>query len=422
MRPGRCATTSPPAGATRGWWSASGRCTAPGTSSSRAPRVRPSTADRAVDQRDVRHRAERLPAVADDGLRRRLPHARSTRSAGQPQGPEQHPDRRRARPRLALRDRLGRGRPRRHPPRARHVRRFRRVRRRGRASSASRWRSTWPCSAAPDHPWVTTHPEMVHHPQRRHDRLRREPAEEVPGHLPAELRQRPQGHLRRGAPGRAGVDRPRRQDLPRRQPAHQAGGVLGVADRRRRRRPPRGDLAGRGVHPAGDDAHPRQGRLPAVLHLLRLAQPEVGAGEYVRSSPARRRPTCGRPSGPRPTTSSRPTCSTAARPPGSCAPRWPRRWCRPTASTPATSWSSTSPGPASRSRSTTRSTSTRTGDWADYEAGGPKEGQSIAPYLKLINQIRAAHPALHWLRNIAFHHVEDENVMAFSKRAAGRRP
>jgi starch synthase (maltosyl-transferring) len=54
--------------------------------------------------------------------------------------------------------------------------------------------------------------------------------------------------------------------------------------------------------------------------------------------------------------------------------------------------------------------------WADYEPGGPREGQSLAPYLKQINQIRAAHPALHWLRNIAFHHVEDENVMAFSKR------
>jgi starch synthase (maltosyl-transferring) len=54
--------------------------------------------------------------------------------------------------------------------------------------------------------------------------------------------------------------------------------------------------------------------------------------------------------------------------------------------------------------------------WSDYEAGGPKEGQSLAPYLKQINQIRAAHPALHWLRNIPFHHVDDENVMAFSKR------
>jgi starch synthase (maltosyl-transferring) len=54
--------------------------------------------------------------------------------------------------------------------------------------------------------------------------------------------------------------------------------------------------------------------------------------------------------------------------------------------------------------------------WSDYEDGGPKEGQSLAPYLKTINGIRQAHPSLHWLRNVRLHHVDDENVMAFSKR------
>ena len=54
--------------------------------------------------------------------------------------------------------------------------------------------------------------------------------------------------------------------------------------------------------------------------------------------------------------------------------------------------------------------------WADYEEGGPKAGQSLAPYLKAINGIRRAHPALHWLRNVRLHHVDDEFVMAFSKR------
>ena len=38
--------------------------------------------------------------------------------------------------------------------------------------------------------------------------------------------------------------------VPRRQPAHEAGSVLGVADRRGAPRPPRGDLPGRGVHAA----------------------------------------------------------------------------------------------------------------------------------------------------------------------------
>ena len=53
--------------------------------------------------------------------------------------------------------------------------------------------------------------------------------------------------------------------------------------------------------------------------------------------------------------------------------------------------------------------------WADYEPGGPKEGQSLAAYLTRLNEIRRAHPALHWLRNITFHHVDDENFLAFSK-------
>ena len=45
--------------------------------------------------------------------------------------------------------------------------------------------------AAPDHPWVDRAPRMVHHPGGRQHRLRGEPAEEVPGHFPAEFRQRP---------------------------------------------------------------------------------------------------------------------------------------------------------------------------------------------------------------------------------------
>ncbi|TQJ51602.1 alpha-1,4-glucan--maltose-1-phosphate maltosyltransferase [Phycicoccus sp. SLBN-51] len=54
--------------------------------------------------------------------------------------------------------------------------------------------------------------------------------------------------------------------------------------------------------------------------------------------------------------------------------------------------------------------------WEDYEPGGPKEGHSLAPYLTRLNEIRRAHPALHWLRNLVFHHVDDSNIMAFSKR------
>ncbi|HEX2704886.1 MAG TPA: alpha-1,4-glucan--maltose-1-phosphate maltosyltransferase, partial [Candidatus Lustribacter sp.] len=53
--------------------------------------------------------------------------------------------------------------------------------------------------------------------------------------------------------------------------------------------------------------------------------------------------------------------------------------------------------------------------WSEYEPGGAKFKRSLAPYLTRINEIRRAHPAMHWLRNLAFHHVEDENLMCFSK-------
>ncbi len=60
--------------------------------------------------------------------------------------------------------------------------------------------------------------------------------------------------------------------------------------------------------------------------------------------------------------------------------------------------------------------------WEDYDPGGPRAGQSLAPYLTTLNSIRRAHPALHWLRNLRFHTADDANVMVFSKarRVDGR--
>ncbi|WP_392425644.1 alpha-1,4-glucan--maltose-1-phosphate maltosyltransferase [Barrientosiimonas humi] len=54
--------------------------------------------------------------------------------------------------------------------------------------------------------------------------------------------------------------------------------------------------------------------------------------------------------------------------------------------------------------------------WADYEPGGPREGQSLAPYLTRLNEIRHQHPALDWMRNLRFHETDDETVLCFSKR------
>ena len=174
--------------------------------------------------------AERLPAVAGMGFDVIYLTPIHPIGTHQPQGPQQHADHRRARSGFAVRDRIGRGWPRCDPPGARHLRRFRRLRRQGHRTRSRGGSGPGPAVRARSS-LGDQQSGVVHHPQRRHHRVRGEPAEEVPGHLPAELRQRPQGHLRRDPPGGAGLDRPRGQDLPGRQPAHQAGRVLGVADR-----------------------------------------------------------------------------------------------------------------------------------------------------------------------------------------------
>ena len=260
-------------------------------------------------------------------------------------------------------------------------------------------------------------PRVVHRARRRHDRVRREPAEEVPGHLPGQLRPRPRGHLRRGAADRPEVDRPRRADLPGRQPAHQAGRVLGVAAGGGAQDRPGRAVPRRGVHPAGDDADAGPGRLPPVA--TRTSPGATRSGSSRSTSPScRRRPrtSCGPTSSSTPPTSCTPTCSTAGRRRSRSGPCWPRRCRRPGASTPASSCSSTSPcGRAARSTSTPRSTSSG-------RATGPpprREGRSLAPYLTRLNEIRRAHPALQRLRNLRFHPTDSDQIICYSKGAFG---
>ena len=167
-------------------------------------------------------------------------------------------------------DRLGRRRPRRDRAEPRHRRRLRGVRRRSPGPRhGGRARPRTAVLARP--PLGHRAPRLVRPPRRRVDRVRREPAEEVPGHLPAVLRRRPRGHPRRGAADRAALGRARREDLPGRQPAHQAARVLGAAARRGQGAGPRRAVPRRGVHPAADDARAGQDRLHAVVHVLHLA-------------------------------------------------------------------------------------------------------------------------------------------------------
>ena len=43
-------------------------------------------------------------------------------------------------------------------------------------------------------------------------------------------------------------------------------------------------------------------------------------------------------------------------------------------------------------------------------------GVTIAPLLTRLNEIRRAHPALHWLRNVRFHYSDQPDILCFSKR------
>jgi starch synthase (maltosyl-transferring) len=51
-------------------------------------------------------------------------------------------------------------------------------------------------------------------------------------------------------------------------------------------------------------------------------------------------------------------------------------------------------------------------DWA----GAERAGRTLAPYITRLNAIRRANPALHWLRNLAFHPIDNDSLLCFSKR------
>ncbi|HSU11994.1 MAG TPA: alpha-amylase family glycosyl hydrolase, partial [Pseudonocardia sp.] len=54
-------------------------------------------------------------------------------------------------------------------------------------------------------------------------------------------------------------------------------------------------------------------------------------------------------------------------------------------------------------------------DWVAAESSG----RSLVPYLRRLNEIRRAHPALQQLRTLRFHHVDNPNLICFSKTDPG---
>jgi len=52
-------------------------------------------------------------------------------------------------------------------------------------------------------------------------------------------------------------------------------------------------------------------------------------------------------------------------------------------------------------------------DWSAAE----REPTGIAPFITRLNKVRTSHPALQWLRNLRFHHVDQPELICFSKRS-----
>ncbi len=48
-------------------------------------------------------------------------------------------------------------------------------------------------------------------------------------------------------------------------------------------------------------------------------------------------------------------------------------------------------------------------------AGARARGESLEPWIATLNRIRRAHPALQQLRNLHFHHVDNDALLAYSK-------
>jgi starch synthase (maltosyl-transferring) len=55
----------------------------------------------------------------------------------------------------------------------------------------------------------------------------------------------------------------------------------------------------------------------------------------------------------------------------------------------------------------------------DWEAAA-RDGLGIGSFITDLNRIRKSHLALHWLRNLRFHHVDQPELICFSKRVSGR--
>ena len=261
-------------------------------------------------------------------LRHRVPAADLPDRQDEPQGTQQRAGGRSRRSGLAVRHRFRAGRARHRRPAARQHGRFQGARRQGpRAGSGNRARLRAAVLARP--PVGQAAPGLVPPQAGRLHRLRGEPAEEVSGHLPDRLQRRHARHREGSRTCSRTVDQRRRDDLPHRQPPHQAGALLAGRHRGGHQEAPGDPVPGRGVHPPGHDARAEL-RLDSRSRTAtsRGATPRRSWASTWRPRTATTATTSTTRSGPPRRTSSPPTCATTASPATLCArcsPRWAAR-------------------------------------------------------------------------------------------------
>ena len=165
----------------------------------------------------------------------------------------------------------------------------------------------------------------------------------------------------------------------------------------------------------GDDAHAGHGRVPAELHVLHVAQHQVGAREYFTelstSAANYMRPNCfvNTPD------ITRRSCSRATRRPSRSGRRWRRCSRRPTACTPGSRSTSTRCWRRAR-RSTWTPRSSSTG-----RATGRRLAHQPHALHHELNGSAREHPALQELRNLRFQNIDNSQIIAFSKAQRRRR-
>ena len=266
---------------------------------------------------------------------------------------------------------------------------------------------------APDHPWVNEHPEWFTTRADGTIAYAENPPKKYQDIYPLNFDNDPEGIrdevLRVVLHWVAQGVKIFRVDNPHTKPLE----LLAVADRQGQGGRPGRAVPGRGVHPAGDDARPRQDRLHPVVHVLHLAHDGLGDARSTARSWSPRPTTCGRTSGRTRRTSCTRRCSTAARRCSRSGRCWPACCRRPGACTPGYELFEHVPRPGAEEYLDNEKFELRPRDWAGGRARPGGRWRRTSPGS---TQIRRENPALHWLRNLRFHEIDNGALLCCSKR------